>query len=65
MGKEQKQKAKQFVETWTKKIEETEQGKSNERQFCQLFWTTLLSEVFEIEEFYILTDEEMKIAEGR
>ena len=49
MAKEQKQKAKQFVETWTKKIEETEQGKSNERQFCQLFWTTLLSEVFEIE----------------
>lgn len=48
MAKEQKQKAKQFVETWTKKIEETEQGKSNERQFCQLFWTTLLSEVFEI-----------------
>lgn len=49
MAKEQKQKAKQFVETWIKKIEETEDGKSNERQFCQLFWTTLLSEVFEIE----------------
>ncbi len=47
--KNQKQKAKTFVETWTKKIAETETNKSNERQFCQLFWTTLLTEVFGIE----------------
>ena len=48
-AKEQKAKAKEFVKIWTKKIEETEDGKSNERQFCQLFWTTLLTEVFEID----------------
>ncbi len=47
--KNRKQNAKKFVETWTKKIAETETNKSNERQFCQLFWTTLLTEVFEIE----------------
>ncbi len=47
--KEQKIAAKSFVETWAKKIAETETNKSNERQFCQLFWTTLLTEVFGIE----------------
>ena len=62
MAKEnQKQKAKDFIKTWKQKLAQTPEDKSNERQFCQLFWTTLLTDVFGVENIVNFIDYEKPV----
>ena len=55
LAKEQKARAKEFVEKWS--------GKNDEKEHCQLFWIDLLQDVFGIKNVseYISFEDKVKL----